>query len=150
METIAVGVDGSEPSERALRWAIEHASAGDLVRAVYVWQVHRGALPDVVPISELERIRPEADHFVGAVVDRVVAKFDGPLPGIEQVSYYGHPGRWLVDLSAEVDLVVVGGRGLGGFKGLLLGSVSTYLVHHAHCPVVVIPPDPQADSPAEP
>ncbi len=150
METIAVGVDGSEPSERALRWAIEHASAGDLIRAVYVWQVYRGALPGVVPLEELKLIRPQADHFVREVVDRVVAEFDDPLPAIERVSYYGHPGRWLVDLSTEVDLVVVGGRGQGGFKGLLLGSVSTYVVHHARCPVVVVPLDPEADSPAEP
>jgi nucleotide-binding universal stress UspA family protein len=146
METIVVGVDGSKPSERALHWAIEHASEGDVIRAVYVWQVHRGALPDVVPLAELERIRPQADHFVGDVVDRVVAEFDGPLPEIAQVSYYGHPGRWLVDLSDEVDLVVVGGRGLGGLKGLVLGSVSNYVVSHSRCPVVVIPPEPEDDS----
>lgn len=73
--------------ERALRWAIEHASAGDLIRAVYVWQVYRGALPGVVPLEESELIRPQADHFVREVVDRVVAKFDGPLPGMERVSY---------------------------------------------------------------
>lgn len=148
MKKIAVGVDGSEASKQALTWAIDHASEGDLIRAVYVWQVFHGARPDIVPIEELEHIRPEADDFVGDVVDGVVAELDGPLPGIERVSYYGHPGRWLVDLSDEVDLVVVGRRGHGGFKGLRLGSVSTYVVHHALCPVVVVPLDPtKPDSP---
>jgi nucleotide-binding universal stress UspA family protein len=63
--------------------------------------------------------------------------------------YYGHPGRCLVDLSDEVDLLVVGRRGLGGFKGLLFGSVSTYVVHHADCPVVIIPAEPIDDELAD-
>lgn len=139
MEKIAVGMDGSDASRAALRWALEHASENDLVRAVYVWQLSRGPRPDVVPVAELRLVRPEADRFVNEVVDDITAGLDGPLPRIERVSYYGHPGRWLVDLSDEVDLLVVGSRGLGGFTGLLLGSVSTYVVHHARCPVVVVP-----------
>jgi len=148
MKKTAVGVDGSDASREALRWAIENASEGDLVRAVYVWQLFRGPRPDVVPVSELQRVRPEADRFINEVVDAVTAGLDGPLPRIERVSYYGHPGRWLVDLSDEVDLLVVGSRGLGGFKGLLLGSVGSYVVHHAHCPVVVVPAGPTDDGPA--
>ena len=148
MKKIAVGVDGSDASRDALRWAIENASEGDSVRAVYVWQLYRGPRPDVVPVSELQLVRPEADRFISEVVDAVTAGLDGLLPRIERVSYYGHPGRWLVDLSDEVDLLVVGSRGLGGFKGLLLGSVSTYVVHHAHCPVVVVPTEPIDDEPA--
>ena len=148
MKKTAVGVDGSDASRDALRWAIENASEGDLVRAVYVWQLFRGPRPDVVPVSELQRVRPEADRFINEVVDAVTAGLDGPLPRIERVSYYGHPGRWLVDLSDEVDLLVVGSRGLGGFKGLLLGSVGSYVVHHAHCPVVVVPAGPIDDGPA--
>lgn len=141
MKKIVAGIDGSEASKRALAWAIEYASEEDVIRAVYVWQVYQGASPDIVPIEGLQQIRHQADHFVGEVVDSVVAELDGPLPGIERVSYYGHPGGWLVNLSDEVDLVVVGSRGLGGFKGLLLGSVSTHVVHHARCPVVVVPPE---------
>jgi len=149
MKKIAVGVDGSDASRDALRWAIENASEDDSVRAVYVWQLHRGPRPDVVPVVELQRVRPDADRFVGEVVDGVIAELDGPLPGIERVSYYGHPGKWLVNLSDEVDLLVVGSRGLGGFRGLLLGSVSTYVVHHARCPVVVVPVAPIGDRPAD-
>jgi len=141
MDTIAVGVDGSQASKKALRWAIDHASPNDVVRAVYVWQVHRGALPDIVPIAELQQIRPHADRFLDDVVAGVVEGLDKPHANIERVSYYGHPAKSLVNLSDEVDLIVVGSRGSGGFKGVLLGSVSTHLVHHACCPVVVVPPD---------
>ena len=143
MEKIVVGIDGSGSSNEALRWALEHSSPGDVIRAVFVWQVYHGARLQVLSADELARLRPQADQLVREVVDSVVAEIDdGACAGIEAVSYYGHPGKWLVDLSDEVDLVVVGSRGQGGFRGLLLGSVSTYVVHHAHCPVVVVRPTP--------
>lgn len=142
---IVVGIDGSTGSSDALLWAIRYSSAGDLIRAVYVWQTYRGALPHLVPMSELEALRPQADQFVGDIVASVVEGLaEEPAAGIERVSYYGHPGKWLVTLSEEADLVVVGRRGGSEVKSLLLGSVSNYVVHHAHCPVVVIPTD-QAD-----
>ncbi len=52
----------------------------------------------------------------------------------------GHPAAVLIEVAAEADLLVVGSRGLGGFRGMLLGSVSAQCVHHARCPVVVVPP----------
>ena len=136
---MVVGIDGSAGSDSALAWALAHAREDDLIRAVYVWQVPRGATPDFVPASELATIRPDADRFVADVVDNVLKVHEGQVPQIERVSYYGHPGRWLVKLSAESDMIVVGSRGRGGFVGLLLGSVSTYVTHHALCPVVVVP-----------
>ena len=68
VKKIVVGIDGSEVSKRALAWAIDYASGGDLVRAVYIWQVYRGARPDIVPVEDLEQLRPQADRFVGEVV----------------------------------------------------------------------------------
>jgi nucleotide-binding universal stress UspA family protein len=141
METIAVGVDGSESATEALRWALEHAELGDLIRVVYVWQAYHGARHELLSPDELRRLRPQADRMVREIVDSVLAGFEGPVASVEAVSYFGHPGKWLVDLSDEVDLLVVGSRGQGGFRGLLLGSVSTYVVHHAHCPVVVVRPE---------
>lgn len=139
METLVVGSDGSEGSNEALLWALDHARSDDLIRVVYIWQVYRGARPDVVPAAELSAIRSEADRVVADAVEKALEGRVGPLPHIERVSYYGHPGQWLTKLSAESDLIVVGSRGQGGFVGLLLGSVSTYVVHHAKCPVVVVP-----------
>lgn len=107
---------------------------------MYVWQVYHGARLEILSAEDLKRLRPQADRLVREVVDSVSANVEGPMASIEAVSYYGHAGKWLVDLSDEVDLVVVGSRGQGGFRGLLLGSVSTYVVHHAHCPVVVVRP----------
>ena len=64
---------------------------------------------------------------------------DRRLPEIDASVGRGHPGRLLIEASSDADLLVVGSRGHGGFVGLLLGSVSTYAVHHAQCPVVVVP-----------
>jgi nucleotide-binding universal stress UspA family protein len=131
----------------ALRWAIRHSVKGDLIRAVYVWQIYRGALPHLVPLSEIEALRPEADEFVADTVDSVVSELGTePDAEIERVSYYGHPGKWLSKLSQEADLVVVSRRGHSTVQTLLLGSVSSYVVHHAHCPVAVIPVDRVDDS----
>lgn len=142
MTQIVVGVDASEPAKLALRWALENSTEGDHVRVVYVWDVQHGARHQILSSSEIARIRPQADMLVREIIDEVKPDIDLPPSVIvEPVSYYGHPGKWLVSLSKEADLVVVGNRGQGGFTGMLLGSVGTYAVHHAHCPVVVVRSD---------
>jgi nucleotide-binding universal stress UspA family protein len=142
VKQVVVGVDTSEPAKLALRWALENSAKGDHVRVVYVWDVQHGARHQVLSTSEIARIRPQGDALVREIVDEVKADIDVPASVIvEPVSCYGHPGKWLVDLSKKADLVVVGNRGQGGFAGMLLGSVSTYAVHHAHCPVVVVRSD---------
>jgi nucleotide-binding universal stress UspA family protein len=76
-----------------------------------------------------------AEAAVAKALDEVAAGND---VDIEVRTVNDHPGRALIDVSSEASLLVVGSRGLGGFRGLLLGSVSNNAVHHAHCPVVVV------------
>lgn len=61
------------------------------------------------------------------------------LPPITTRAIQGHPGHALLDAAKDADLLVVGTRGHGGFAGLLLGFTSTYLAHHAPCPLVIVP-----------
>ncbi|MDH3678791.1 MAG: universal stress protein [Acidimicrobiia bacterium] len=137
MQTIVVGVDGSRQATKALQWAVDHAQADDTVLATYAWHVPPSETLEA-PIYNPADVELEALQLVRRVVEEVIGD-DTAGPKIEAVIEHGHSGRVLIDASDGADLLVVGSRGHGGFVGLLLGSVSTYVVHHARCPVVVVP-----------
>ncbi len=144
MTRIIVGIDGSDSAKQALSWAIEHASAEDTITAVHTWSMYLvGGMetPYVNPADYEVLARQSADAIVEEVMESIGEKLSGEdfSPKLVTEVRHGHAGRILIELSEEADLVVVGSRGLGGFRGLMLGSVSTYVVHHARCPVVVVP-----------
>ena len=134
---IVVGVDGSEQSVQALRWAQRlAASTGARLDAVAAWQFPvatawgTAAIPmNLDPEHDMEKVLTET-------VDSVFGS-DRPA-GLQLIVDQGHPARVLVDRSAGALMLVVGSRGHGGFAGLLLGSVSAYAAEHAHCPVLVV------------
>ncbi|HEY8453067.1 MAG: universal stress protein [Micromonosporaceae bacterium] len=131
-----VGVDGTEASVRAVRWALEYARAtGAVVEAVHAWEP-----PSQfgIPLAVLPRVNraAAAEQLIAAVVDRAA----GGEPGVavERRPVRGEPGPALVDRSRHADLLVVGSHGLPGLLGTMTGSVSLYCVDHATCPVVVV------------
>jgi len=138
---IVVGVDGSTPSKAALAWALEEARLRDAsVQVVHAWQFPAvglttfgaAALPVIAP-EDLEHAAEETvQQMLAAVADR--AKAVEVTSSVER----GHPAEALVAAAKGADLLVVGSRGHGGFTGMLLGSVSSHVVHHATCPVVVV------------
>jgi nucleotide-binding universal stress UspA family protein len=133
---VVVGVDGSPSSRRALRWALEQAEAtGAKVVAVLAWQVPRnfGTGVMVMPGAQWDA---EARNTLRSAV--APASSERPRVAVEQRVVEGHPVEVLLHEARDADLLVVGNRGLGGFAGALLGSVSQHCVHHATCPVVVI------------
>jgi nucleotide-binding universal stress UspA family protein len=140
MAKIVVGVDGSDGSKRALRWAVEEARLRALpVQAVHAWHVPYADLSPFVPVVD-----PEIFHEAGRqALDDVVASVDGSglEHPIERVVAYGPAVTVLTDAAEGADLLVVGARGLGGFTGLLLGSVSQHVAKHRGCPVVIVPPE---------
>jgi nucleotide-binding universal stress UspA family protein len=134
---VVVGIDGSATSHRALDWALREARRRDVAVTV----VHAWAPPYVGSVmapavgydeGELERAGRE-------LVDAAVDAADTTDVTVERRIVCGGAGPALVDAATAASLVVVGSRGRGGFKGLLLGSVSHHVTHHATCPVVVIP-----------
>jgi nucleotide-binding universal stress UspA family protein len=141
VSTIVVGVDGSESARAALRFALEEAGLrGATVRAVAAWHVPVAAYGDAfMPpnpdlLSDLEpRARKELEGALAEAGEQAAGV------EIEQVVREGPPARVLLDEADKADLLVVGSRGLGGFRGLLLGSVSQQCSHHAPCPVVIVP-----------
>ncbi len=140
METIIVGVDGSECSLAALRFAVAEARLREArLRVVHAW-----ATPPVSTYHEAEHaIRTDFDGMhdaAQALLDEVVDKALGDDSGIvvEKAVVEGPPAAALVDAARDAALLVVGSRGLGGFKALLLGSVGQQCAHHAPCPVVIV------------
>jgi nucleotide-binding universal stress UspA family protein len=137
-ERIVAAVDGSAPSARALRWAIDDARArGATVQAVHVWDV-----PYSLSLSAAAVDYPAFERAARQLLDQAVdaAADDTTDVAVERILASGSPADVLLGAARGADLVVVGSRGVGGFRGLLLGSVSQQVVHHAQCPAVVIPP----------
>lgn len=131
---IVVGVDGSEPSKLALRWAARIAAAeGAYVEAIMAWQIPTLAYASMEPIVGMH------DAMEQALMETVDEVFDGQRPADMQLhTFQGGGAPVLLDASQGALMVVVGNRGRGGFAGLLLGSVSAKLAEHAECPVLVV------------
>lgn len=140
MTEYVIGMDASNRAKSALRWAIDHARPEDRIVAVNVWQPPAVLGPEVAMLDP-GLLEAEAKQLLVSAVDEVTAAVGEGAPAVEIEVLQGHPGRALLDRAELGDILVVGARGHGGFTGLLLGSTSTYVVHHASCPVVVVPDD---------
>jgi nucleotide-binding universal stress UspA family protein len=134
---IVVGVDGSDASRDALRWAAGQAAVtGATLWAITTWHIpminYGAAMPGSIE-ADVTRDSKEA-------LDQALSEVVGPEPSIKVVAdvVEGHPADVLVRAAEEAELLVVGSRGHGAFKGMFLGSVSTHCVSHASCPVVVV------------
>ena len=141
MGRIVVGVDGSENSVQALHFAIEEARIrGAELHAVSAWHVPPAVYgAGWAPAStDLDEFRKLAEQSLRQSVEEAGATEAGVQ--VTPVLREGHPVDVLIAESEGADLLVVGTRGLGGFKELLLGSVSQQCAHHASCPVVIVPP----------
>ena len=140
MGTIVVGVDGSEGSLAALRFALDEAKVrGAELKAVNAWHVPPAAYgagwaPAGVDYDEFRRL---AEDALRKTLEDAGASAAGVA--VRPVLREGQPADALCAEAEGADMLVVGSRGMGGFRGLLVGSVSQQCVHHAPCPVVVIP-----------
>jgi nucleotide-binding universal stress UspA family protein len=134
---IVVGIDGSDSAADALRWAIEQARlTGATIEAVYAWDPGAVASLGVPPLVDWQPLREAAEARPAEIVRDVA----GGKPDVRILTktVMGNAAQVLVDRSAHADLLVVGSRGLGGLKGMLLGSVGHHCAAHSHCPVVIV------------
>ena len=139
MAKIIVGVDASEHATRAVRWAVEEArlrGAGlEVVHAVH--QPDIAAMPAVLPMPTHEQLEQAGNQLV----DELLAEVDTSGVTVTRDVRSGGAAGVICNRAADPDLVVVGARGLGGFRGLLLGSVTQQVVAHSPKPVVVVVPE---------
>jgi nucleotide-binding universal stress UspA family protein len=145
--TIVVGVDGSEGSVAALRFAVEEARIRSAeLRVVSAWHVPPAVYgaewtPAGVDIDEFRKL---GEKELRESVEEAGAGQAGVH--VTPILREGSPTDVLLEESKGADLLIVGSRGIGGFKGLLLGSVSQQVAQHAECPVIVVPRGPSASS----
>lgn len=134
--TIVVGVDGSESSKDALRWAAQQTKLlGGQLQVVTTWEYPTsfGWAPAYPSDWDPET---DATKALGDVIDEVLGRDPG-IPIRISVTE-GRPAPTLLEAARHAVLLVVGSRGHGAFAGMLLGSVSEHCVSHAPCPVVVV------------
>ena len=145
MGIIVVGVDGSDSSRAALEWALAEAKLrGSTLRAVHAWMIPAlgtGEAPWAMmpPDSYVDFSADEIEKATHEALDRELAEV-GSDPGlaVERFVSEGPAADVIVDASVDAELVVMGTRGRGAIKTLLLGSTSQHVIQHATCPVVVV------------
>jgi nucleotide-binding universal stress UspA family protein len=143
---VVVGVDGSEDSKQAFRWAARQAKLmGATLVAAIAWDFplnygYPALWPDGYDPAD------EAKRLLDDTIDEVVSREQG-IEVIGSVAQ-GHAALTLENLSRSASLLVVGSRGHGQFVGMLLGSVSEFLATHAHCPLVIVRSSEPSEQPA--
>jgi nucleotide-binding universal stress UspA family protein len=133
---IVVGIDGSDNAKEALRWAARQAGyTGASLDVVGAWEFPATYGWVAIPSEDLDLA-----GFAQKAIDEALADvYEGNVPAsVSSRVIQGHAAEVLVEASKGAELLVVGSRGYGGFTDALLGSVSTYAVHHAHGPVTVV------------
>lgn len=138
---VVVGVDGSETSRRALDWALDEArSRNGYVEVVHSWMLPAAygyptpAVPDIAIYEEA------AEAVVAQLLEH--ADTSGMSRPISRIIVGGtSTAGLLADRADNAEVLVVGSRGVGGFQGMVIGSVAHHLAHHAPCPLVVLPAD---------
>jgi nucleotide-binding universal stress UspA family protein len=146
---IVVGIDGSDAAKVAVYWAsLEAAMRGIPLTLVHVINAGSLTMPETAIPGVVEWLTRRGRCLLDEAAD--LANDQAAPPQTHSEIIYSAPVPTLVDLSKEAEMVVVGCRGGGGLAGRLLGSVSSGLVYHAHCPVAVIhDEDPLMPHPTE-
>jgi nucleotide-binding universal stress UspA family protein len=142
MSGIVVGVDGSGHSQRALEWAMNEAAIRHApLSVITVHPAVVGYFGGVVTSPQDLELTEQVQAAVKAETDKILAGLDSRPESVTVKAVHGFPVEELVNASKDADMVVLGSRGSGGFTRLMLGSTAGQVVQHAHCPVLIVPPE---------
>ncbi|MFF7017194.1 MULTISPECIES: universal stress protein [Streptomyces] len=138
MGRIVVGVDGSDPSIKALHWAVRQAElTGDTVEAVNSWEYPATSWASMMPGLPADFDPQElATVSLNEALEEALGA-EGAA-AISKIVVIGNPAQSLLDRARGANLLVVGARGRSGLKATLLGSVSLHVAQHSPCPVTVV------------
>jgi nucleotide-binding universal stress UspA family protein len=143
MSGIIVGVDGSGHSQRALKFAMKEAVIRHMPLTVLtVHEAVRGYYSGAAIYPDDPIRTEEARSAAQAETDKVLAGLDGPHPeSVTVKAVHGFPVEELINAGRHADMLVLGSRGAGGFTRLMMGSTADQVSRHAHCPVLIVPPE---------
>ena len=143
MSGIIVGVDGSGHSQRALKFAMKEAVIRHTPLTVLtVHEAVRGYYSGAAIYPDDPIRTEEARSAAQAETDKVLAGLDGPRPeSVTVKAVHGFPVEELINAGRDADMLVLGSRGAGGFTRLMMGSTADQVARHAHCPVLIVPPE---------
>ncbi|TCC07842.1 universal stress protein [Kribbella soli] len=140
---IVIGYDGSRGSRSALQWAAVTAyRAMAPLRIVEAFEIVILTRPSPGHIVPLDAVRTARQKGLDQVADDIRTQY--PDLRVETSLVGGSASKTLVEAAQDARLVVIGSRGLGGWSGLMVGSVAVQVTTHANCPVVVVPHDLRA------
>jgi nucleotide-binding universal stress UspA family protein len=147
MSGIVVSVDGSSPSRGALLWAMREAAIKNSPLTVLtVHEVAASGWGGLIVYPEDQDMAEQARKAAQEAVDQALQQIGEPKPpAVNVVATSGTPAAVLVEASRDADQLVLGSRGAGGFARLLMGSVSNEVVHHALCPITIVPSERHHD-----
>ena len=136
VKNILVPVDGSEGADRAIEKAVMLAEiCGAKLNFLYVANINQLAINAVLSDAILDSVTKAGNVILDRALEMVPA-------GVAKESFSdtGSPAVVILDFAEtnDIDLIVMGSRGLGVVKGVLLGSVSQYVVEQSKCPVLVV------------
>ena len=146
MSGIIVGVDGSGHSQRALEWATREAAIRQVPLTVLtVNEAIRGYYGGMSVFPDDQARTEDFRKLAQAETDEVLDRLGEPRPTSVMVkAVHGFIVAELINASRDADMIVVGSRGAGGFTRLMMGSVAAQVAQHAHCPVLIVPPENRA------
>lgn len=137
MERTVDGIDGSDSAHRALAWAVAEAR----LRQAQLDVVHAWQMPNAGGAYAMAYAPQPFEDAARSTLDEAIKSQDlNGLPvEVRPLLILAGAATAILQAAEGADLIVVGSRGLGGFKELLLGSVSHQIVHHARCAVLIVP-----------
>jgi nucleotide-binding universal stress UspA family protein len=141
MPGVIVGIDGSSHSQAALEWAMREAAIRhELLTVITVQQAAASGWGGTVVFPADHELRDKAQQAAQEATDKAAQRLgEAAPPSVTVQAVIGIPAAELIEASKTAGLLVVGSRGAGGFARLMMGSVSSQVSHHAHCPVVIVP-----------
>ncbi|KAM7430276.1 hypothetical protein ABFA07_018981 [Porites harrisoni] len=141
---VVIAVDASDHAEKAFNWYKDQVyRKGDKLVVVHSHELHPPALPHAMATEEWKKEVQKHEQYIKDLEEKYKAKCEAMEVSAKIIIQGGNPGEHVCKIAEKehATLIVCGSRGMGTVRRTILGSTSDYIIHHAHCPCLVVPKD---------